>query len=233
MFNLSIKKSKIYYKPHISMLQEDNIRTGFFELGEFLALREALPEYLRPIVTFTFYTGWRKQEILSLKWNQVDLQTKTVRLEPGTTKNKKGRTIVLEGELLEVIQRQWERRKVAEIPGQFPALLCPYVFHHDGKAIRDFRAAWESACKATGLTGKLFHDFRRTAVRNMIRAGVSQTVAKKISGHKTDAVFQRYDITSEDDLREAARKTALHVETQKTTVTVVPLVTKMGHRGKG
>lgn len=141
MLNLGLQAEKIYRKPYIPMLQENNVRKGFFEHGEFLTLRDDLPEELRPVVTFAYYTGWRKREILSLKWNQVDLAAKAVRLDPGTTKNREGRTIALDGELLEVIQGQWERRKVAEIPGQSPTLLCPYVFHREGKVIRDFRGA--------------------------------------------------------------------------------------------
>jgi integrase len=178
---------------------------------------------LRPVVTFAYYTGWRKREILSLKWNQVDLAAKAVRLDPGTTKNREGRTIALDGELLEVIQGQWERRKVAEIPGQSPTLLCPYVFHREGKPIRDFRGAWETACGEAKLTGRLFHDFRRTAVRNMVRAGVPERVAMMVSGHKTRSVFDRYNIVSEEDLKEAARKTWAHVQEQETASKVVPL----------
>lgn len=223
MYSLGVQAEKIYRRPHIPMLQENNVRKGFFEYGEFLMLKEALPDYLRPLVDFAYFTGWRKQEILSLKWNQVDLQARTVRLEPGTTKNKKGRMIVLEGELLSVIQRQWDKRIVTRIPGQYPTLLCPYVFHRNGKAIRDFRDTWDTACKGTGLTGKIFHDFRRTAVRNMVRAGVPERVAMMISGHKTRSVFDRYNIVSEEDLKEAARKTWAHTQNQDAVSKVVPL----------
>lgn len=157
-------------------------------------------------MTFAYFTGWRRGEILGLRWNQIDLAAKTVRIEGDATKNKRARTIVLDGELLEAIQSQWERRKVAEIPGEAPALLCPYVFHRDGKPLGDFRDAWDKALTQTGLAGKIFHDFRRTSVRNMTRAGVPERVAMMVSGHKTRSVFDHYDIVSDDDLREAARK---------------------------
>jgi integrase len=110
------------------MLKENNVRQGFFKRGEFVAFRNALPEYFRPVVTFAYYTGWRKEEILSHKWNQVDLNARTVRLHAGTTKSDKGRLVILDGELLQAIQGQWERRKVAEIPGQSPTLLALTCF---------------------------------------------------------------------------------------------------------
>jgi len=161
MFNLGMQAEKIYRKPYIPMLQENNVRTGFLEYGEFIALREAAPEYFKPVLSFAFFTGWRKQEILSLKWNQVDLTARTIRLDPGTTKSGEGRVIVLDGELLDVITKQWEERKVAEIPGQSPALLSPYVFHHrNGRRLGDIRDVWAAVCKTAELNGKLFHDFR-------------------------------------------------------------------------
>lgn len=129
MYNLAIQAEKIYRKPYIPILEENNVREVYFSYSEFVAFRNALRDYLKPVLTFAYSTGWRKQEILNLKWNQVDLNARTVRLASGTTKNKKGRLIILDGELLETIQAQWERRTVAEIPGHSPTLICPYVFH--------------------------------------------------------------------------------------------------------
>ncbi len=235
-FNLGIQAEKIVRKPYIPMLKENNVRTGFFEYGEFIALRNALPDYFKPVATFAYYTGWRKEEILRLRWNQVDLQAGEIRLNAGTTKNDEGRVIALDGELLETLQAQWERRKVVTIPGQTPTLLCPYVFHRNGKPIKDIRDVWQSACVKVGLgrfievetngekkteyVGKLFHDFRRTAVRDMVRAGIHERVAMMISGHKTRSVFDRYNIVSPDDLREAARRRQEHVANQEKTTKV-------------
>ena len=196
-FNLGIEAEKIVRKPYIAMLEENNVRTGFFERGDFIALRNALPDYLKPVVTFAYYTGWRRQEIFKLTWAQVDLAGQTVRLNAGTTKSGAGRVIFLDGELLETIKAQWEKRKVATIPGHSPTLLCPFVFHRGGRPISDPRKAWSKACEAAGLGNKLLHDFRRTAVRDMVRAGVSENVAMSISGHKTRSVFDRYDIVDE------------------------------------
>jgi integrase len=223
MFNLGLQAEKIQRRPYVPMLKENNVRTGFFEHGEFVAFRGALPDYLQPVATFAYYTGWRKQNILDLRWNQVDLNARTVRLNPGTTKNDAGQMVILDGELLETMQQQWERRKVTEIPGQSPTLLCPYVFHRNGKRIKDYRKSWDKAREATGLTNKILHDFRRTAVRDMVRAGVNERVAMMISGHKTRSVFDRYNIVSEDDLKAAARRHSEHVQSQDKASNVVGL----------
>ena len=193
--------------PHIPMLREDNVRTGFFERGEFEDVREQLPEPLRPVVTFAYLTGWRvPSEVLPMTWAQVDRAGKTIRLDPGTTKNSEGRVLPYEllAELEAVMEGAWAERKRLAAAG----VLCPYVFHRAGNRIKYFGDAWRSACKAAGLPGKLVHDFRRTAVRNLVRAGVPEKIAMGITGHKTRHVFDRYDIVNEADLRGALGKLA-------------------------
>jgi integrase len=174
-----------------------------------------LPYYLKSVVTFAYVTGWRKEEMLSLRWNQVDREAGTVRIAPGMTKGGEGRNIFLDGELKEVIEERWEERR----------LECPFVFHRAGEPIKDFRGAWQKALEETGLRGKLFHDLRRTAIRNMVRAGVPERVAMMISGHKTRSVFERYNIVSGTDLKEAAKRVEEH--NRERTVTVVPLGSRL------
>src|SRR6266850_2868386 len=190
-----------------------NIRKGFFEHDEFMALRSALPLELRPVVTFAYYTGWRKEEVLALTWDRIDLQVRIVHLDPETTKNDDGRLVYLDGELLVVLTAVKRERDLL-----YPH--CTQVFHRSGSGIKDFRSAWDSACKAVGLEGKLFHDFRRTAVRNMVRAGIPERVAQQISGHKTRSIFDRYHIVSDADLREAARRHTRYVSSVTVTETV-------------
>lgn len=198
MYNLGAKSTppRVGQVPYIPMLHENNIRKGFFEHDVFLRLEEALPEYLKPVVTFAYHIGWRRSEILGLTWRNVDLRQGVVRLDPGETKNGEGRTLYLEPELHALLRELHRQRR----------LDCPWVFHFDGQKVGDFRFSWRKACQAAGVPGMLFHDLRRTAVRNMIRAGISERVAMTISGHKTRSVFDRYNIVSQDDLMEAARK---------------------------
>ncbi len=181
--------------PKIKMLQEDNVRTGFFEHDEFLGVRDALPDYLQGFVTFGYKYGWRFQEIAGLTWAQVDRDRWTARLEVGTTKNKAGRMVFLDPELIEIFKTQWKQRSKH-------INILPYVFpnrRHTGKIV-EIRFAWKNALKEAGVSYKLFHDLRRTAVRNMVRAGVPENVAMRVSGHKTRAVFDRYNIVDERDL---------------------------------
>jgi integrase len=186
------------------MLKEKNVRKGFFEHGEFLALRRELPEYLKPVLTFGYFTGAREGEVLNLKWDQIDLEARTVHLEPGTTKNDQPRTIPLSSELLETLRMQKGVRE-----SRFPD--CDYVFFKKGRKIGNFQRAWKSACTRAGVTAKLFHDLRRSAVRNMVRAGVPERVAMAISGHKTRSVFDRYNIVAERDLHDSARRLEKHL----------------------
>jgi len=197
---------KVNRVPHIPMLREDNVRKGFFEYGEFLALREALPDYLRGFVTFAYKTGWRFSEITGLAWPQVDLRQGIVRIEPGETKNREGRTAYLDEELKAVFIQQWEEKKAREKVGKITPCVFPSPYEEGLGKIRDIRRAWGKACEESGIGQRLFHDLRRTAVRDMVRAGIPERVAMMISGHKTRSIFERYNIVSEADLKMAAAK---------------------------
>jgi integrase len=215
MFHLAAECTppKVTLIPHIPMLKESNVRKGFFEHAEYLAVRDALPVYLKPIVTFGYFSGWRISEILDLTWDRVNLKEGKVWLDPGETKNEEGRSFYLTRELIEVMKTLHRNRRIH----------CAYVFHREGEAIKGFRKAWISACKKAGLGGKFFHDFRRTAVRDMVRSGISEKVAMTISGHKSRNVFERYNIVNDQDLREAALKFQDYQDRKSATVeTVAP-----------
>jgi integrase len=84
--------------------------------------------------------------------------------------------------------------------------ICRYVFQRNGIQIKTFKGAWKKACEAAGCPGRILHYLRRSAVRNMERAGLSRSVAMQLTGHKTEAVYRRYAITSEADLREGVER---------------------------
>ena len=150
-------------------------------------------------------SGWRKNEVLSLIWSDVDREGHRVTLRRELSKNGEPRVLPLTGALVELIERRWRAREYKV--GKRDTELAPFVFHRRGHRIVDLRKAWKPACEAAGLAGLLFHDLRRSAVRNMDRAGVSQPVAMSITGHKTVSVYQRYRIVNEDDRREALERT--------------------------
>ncbi len=227
MFNLAARCTppKVSQVPYIPMLMENNVRKGFFEHGDFLALRDALPEHLRGFVTFAYKTGWRLSEISNLTWSQVDRTQGIVCLNPGETKNNEGRTVYLDRELKAIIEQQWRLRRRG-------SKLIPYVFLNaegDDK-IKRFDKSWKRACRKAKIGNRLFHDLRRTAVRNMVRSGTPEAVAMKISGHKTRSVFERYNIVSENDLRLAAERHEAYLESQNgyKTVTISHLEERTG-----
>src|SRR5262245_52871650 len=192
--------------PHIPMLVEDNVRQGFFERAQFDAVRNRLAPLYQAVVTLAYYTGWRiNSEVLRLEWRQIDRRAGVIRLEPGTTKNRHGRQFKYGevAELVAAVEGLWARHEALERKG----IITPLVFcRRQGQRVCTFWKRWRTAADAAGCPGRIPHDFRRTAVRNLNRAGVPETVAMKITGHKTRSVFDRYDITSEEDLTEAARK---------------------------
>ncbi len=223
MFTLALQAEKLLRRPYIHHLDEDNVAaTGFFGEVEFLALREALPTYLKPVAAFASTYGWRiKSELLELTWDRVDLTAGTGRLDPGSTKNREGRTVILTADLRAVLLEQWKqaclivKKRTPEATARDIAEAVPWVFHRSGERIKSFRRAWMTACKTAGLTGRIPHDFRRTAVRNMVRADIPGRVAMMISGHKTRSVFERYNVVSEGDLRAAAERLSPHSPLQE------------------
>jgi len=204
MFNLAAESTppKVARVPHIPMLSENNTRKGFFEHDEFLMVRNALPEHLKGFITFAYKSGWRLSEISDIQWCQVDMKQGIARLEVGETKNDEGRTIYMDKEMKAILKKQFINRRLG----------CPYVFHRDGHKIKEFRKSWATACKKAGIGKRFFHDFRRTAVRNMVRAGIPERVVMMISGHKTRSVFDRYNIVNSEDLRQASKKMESYFE---------------------
>jgi len=226
-FSLAIQAGSLFHRPYIPMLEENNARQGFLDHGGFLALRNELPDYLKDPVSFLYLSGWRSGEMKSLEWRDVGADA--IRLRAENSKNKKPRVLPLRGELAEIGRRAKDTRKPE----------CPFVFHDNGQPIGDFRKAWHNACVSAGLGyfekigegrtakkvyhGLLIHDLRRSAVRNMVSAGIREKVAMGLSGHKTRSVFDRYHIVTEDDLAEASDRLFGHLERQAEAAKVVPI----------
>jgi integrase len=116
---------------------------------------------------------------------------------------------------MDLLEQQWQEHLT-----RYPD--SPLVLHNHGNQIVNYRPAWLRACQDAGIHGKIPHDFRRTAVRNWVRGGVPERVAMTITGHKTRSIFERYNIVSDGDLREAARKleSAMIVHTATTLATL-------------
>ncbi len=167
-------------------------------------MRQRLPEAVRPAATFAYITGWRiDSEVLPLEWRQVDFEAGEIRLDAGTTKNREGRTFPMTAELRVVLERQ--RATTQELQRR-QGIVCRKVFHRSGKPIKSFRVAFRAACREAGCPGRVLHDLRRTAVRNLVRAGIPERVAMQVTGHKTRSVFERYNIVSAGDLRDAGKR---------------------------
>ncbi|NOT33991.1 MAG: site-specific integrase [Candidatus Eisenbacteria bacterium] len=207
MFSLAYRAGKVAARPAFPGIKVRNTRSGFFEEEQFQAVLKRLPHDIRGIVEFTFLTGWRIGEVRTLQWRQVDFVASIVRLEPGTTKNDEGRVFPFGAapDLCALLQRQ---RQLTSVVEQEQGRLVPWVFHRRGKPVRTFHDAWRRACREAGCPARLVHDLRRTAVREMERAGVSRSVAMKLTGHKTESIYRRYAIVSEADLAEGVGRRA-------------------------
>jgi integrase len=213
-FALAVETDLLAMAPKVPRLPEHNARQGFVERGEFEAILKNLQDPdVQDFCEWFWWTGMRPGEIRSLEWNAFDKETGTLRLHAKDAKTGYGRVIALEGPLRAIIERRLKARR----------LDCPVIFHRQGRPMGEFRKRWKRACAAAGVPTRLLYDLRRTAVRNMIRAGVDPAVAMRISGHRTRAIFDRYNIIDERDLREAMAKTSAYVEGLPSDRTVVPL----------
>lgn len=226
MFRLGMfaTPAKVLRLPAFPKLKENNVRTGFLEDSQFRKLVEGSELWFRTLVECGRTYGWRVSELLGLRVRQIDLAQRIIRLEPGTTKNSEGREVVMTDAAYTLLS--------ACAIGKSPE---DFVFtRKNGKPVRDFRTTWENACVGAGVgaivcarcsapktagqqcpkcktkhskySGLIFHDLRRTAARNLRRAGIAEGVIMSIGGWKTRSVFERYAIVSRTDIADAMRK---------------------------
>lgn len=202
MFRLAIDLGKLEAMPKFPRrLRENPPRQGFFEHDEYLGVRRHLPQSFRDVLDFAYYSGWRRREVTGLTWEEVDLAGGVVRLSPARSKTITGRLLPISTPLREVLERRARRRTKGDVQ----------VFKRDGVTVRQWKVAWAKACRRAGVPGRLFHDCRRTAARNLIRAGVPERVAMLLTGHKTRSVFDRYNIVNEKELATAGERLAAYV----------------------
>jgi integrase len=242
MFSMAKREGRLRDVPYFPFLKEAAPRAGFVEHADYERLFAALPDYLRVVLALGFWTGMRRAEILGLQWRQVDFIAGSITLRAGETKNDDGRTIPIAAPLRGLLLEQRNKRQ----PGC--DYVC-FRLDRRGVArkIGNFRKIWQSRCVKLGLgkmepagetltevrsdrphakpkpkmvyQGTLFHDLRRSAVRNLVRSQVPEKVAMAISGHKTRAVFDRYNIVSENDLAKAGRQLEAYFESGDKTGT--------------
>jgi integrase len=233
MFRLAAADGKLREVPHFPMLKEAPPRKGFLEHADYQKLRQDLPEHLRPVLAIGYYSGMRLGGILKFRRLNVDLANAEIRLDPGTTKNEEPRTIPMPSELLEMLRierarnpksefvfmnageriatfhKAWNSACVRAGLGFFTCCGCNAPVS-PGRKCAECKKAKRRA-RPRQYRGLIFHDLRRTGVRNLVRAGVPERVAMAISGHKTRAVFDRYNIVSGRDLKDAASKLEVYL----------------------
>jgi integrase len=199
MFRLGMYATppKVLHLPKFPKLMEDNVRKGFLEDAQYSRLIDANPElWFRALVEMGRTYGWRISELLGLRVGQIDIEARTIRLDPGTTKNRDGREVTMTGPVHTLLSQC-----IADKTPEDAVFTWP-----DGRPVKNFRGAWANATKNAGVPGLLFHDLRRTAARNLRRAGIAEGVIMKIGGWRTRSVFERYAIVSQTDIADALKK---------------------------
>lgn len=207
-FRLAVRLGLLPGRPDFSLLQEAAPRQGFLESEHLAAILKALPEHIRPVVEVAHETGWRVySEVLTREWRHVDLgDPGWLRLEPGTGKTGEGRQFPLTQRLRAILEAQ--RAATQALERSLARRIATVFPRPDGAVIADgeLRHAWEKARVSAGRPGALLHDFRRTAARNLSRAGVPRETAMRMIGHKTESMYRRYAIVDEARLLDAAQQ---------------------------
>jgi integrase len=178
--------------PYVPKLTESDPRKGFLKPEHYRNVLAELPQELKLLFVIAYHVGLRKGALLRIKWEQVDLACSCIWMQ-GKKANRKPEPVA--------VPIYGDMRLYLEMQPR----TSEYLFARGSVPIKDFRMSWSLACQASGVPGLLFHDLRRTAVRNLRRAGVAESVIMKITGHRTRGVFERYNITDQSDTFEAGK----------------------------
>lgn len=205
IYNLAIRDDMVEKNPcwKVPLLPERNVRDRIVSLEEFEIIKSQLPEYAL-ILSLGYYLGMREGEILNLRERQVHFydigaEEGSIELYDGETKSGEGRKIPF-GSLIGKPLKNHSTRQKKGGPERF------LFTTESGNLLGNFRRGFQKACRRAGIKGLCFHDFRHTAITNMRKAGVNISVIMAISGHKSMAMFRRYNRIDLDDGREAMRK---------------------------
>lgn len=197
-FYLAVEAKKLYDVPNFNLPKENNARKDFIEPEKAVELRKHLPPWLLLIFALSIHSGIREGEVLGLTWDKIDWEEGKIVLDPQDTKNKEHREVYLTPEIMAMLTVQ---------KSLYP--LSPWVFPSKMKKnghISDFRVSWKKACEKAGFDKTTFHATRRSAIRDMSRSGTPEGIIMRITGHKTRSVFDRYNITSQEDIRQASQR---------------------------
>jgi integrase len=190
--------------PKVKPLSEKgNKRTGFFTPEQMeKVLANLADDGLLDFIRLSYCTGMRRGEVAGLTWTMVEGDE--LHIPADICKNRESRVLPLTGELAQILDR---RKKVRLVDGA----LARRLFHRgDGRPILEFRKSWRTAVTKAGCVNMICHDMRRSSARDMIRSGVLESVAMKITGHKTRSMFERYNITTSTGGKQALEKTAAY-----------------------
>jgi integrase len=218
-FNVLVEAKRLSHDdvPHFNIeVSKEEPRKNFVEPADFAKLVECLPNDLKDPAAFLYHSGCRVNEMASLEWQDIDLENGSFTFRRENVKTKEARTILLseDDELLAILKRQAARRNPdrALVFLRYGKKLDDGTREMPSEPIGDIRKAWKNACKLAGLNERLTrHDFRRSAARNFARAGIPREFAKKLTGHKTDSMYERYNITADEELRSASAQASKYV----------------------
>ncbi len=150
--------------PKFEMLPEADPREGTLAHDAYRAIRDGLPGYARIALVIAYHTGARKGEIRQIRKDRIDLKAGRIDLPGRITKSKRPRFLPIYGDMAAEIE-------MAIAAG---SKACPFLIQNEGKQVKDWEKSWSTACAAAGVNATLFHDLRRTALTNMIEAGLSE-----------------------------------------------------------
>lgn len=209
MYNLGLRSTppKVLRIPYIPHLEEDNRREGFVEDHVYEKLADYFSSvglWIRGMLEIGYVYGLRVAAIKSMKVGWMNLDHKILVFPPKAMKNKKALTVKMTQKVYELLKQCCHGKKADDL------VFTRTTADGRHKPIVDFRVTWDNGCEAAGVPGLLFHDLRRTAARNLRRAGVPESVIMQIGNWKTRSVFLRYDIVDERDIAEAVQKLERH-----------------------